>query len=181
MNTTYKYLILTLIASTALVGCRDIQDASDRWGAEQDSIQEVDLVPPPPLPSENGADAFDDLDGIEVIEEDGGEDGGEQIPGPKEFVLLEKEPVPLNLDEIKQQIGYPREAKEAEIDGKVVLRILIDEQGKYVKHIVLKDPHPLLTRAVEKEIPALRFSPGEGGGKLVKTWVTIPFQFALMR
>ena len=101
--------------------------------------------------------------------------------GPNEFVMLEKEPAPVNMDELKKLIGYPTMAKEAEIEGKVVLRIQVDGNGNYVKHIVIKDPHPILTTEVSKQIRNLKFTPGIQAGKPIKVWVTIPFDFKLMR
>jgi TonB family protein len=100
---------------------------------------------------------------------------------PNEFVLLEMEPVPLNLNELKRLIGYPRAAMEAEIEGKVIMRVLIDERGQYVKHLVIKDAHPYLTDAVTSKISAIRFTPGIQKGKAIKVWVTIPFDFKLLK
>ena len=54
-------------------------------------------------------------------------------PNPNVFFLLEKEPVPLNLNELKLAIGYPREAIAQEIDGKVIIRVLVDEKGHYLQ------------------------------------------------
>jgi protein TonB len=101
--------------------------------------------------------------------------------GPNEFVLLEKEPTPVNLDQVKSLIGYPPMAKEAEIEGRVIIRIQVDKNGQYVKHIVIKDPHPILTKAVTDKISALSFTPGIQAGKPIKVWVTIPFNFELLK
>lgn len=107
---------------------------------------------------------------VEVVEED---------PDPTAFVAVEKEPVPVNMDVIRQRIGYPPLAKESGIQGKVIVRVLVGKNGKYEKHIVLKSPHKLLTEAVEKELPNLEFTPGIQAGKPIKVWVTIPFDFRL--
>ncbi len=101
-------------------------------------------------------------------------------PSPDEFVLLELEPAPLNMTELSGMIGYPRLAKEAEIEGKVIIRVLVDEQGNYVRHMIIKDPNPLLTNAVASKIHNLRFTPGIQKGKPIKVWVTIPFDFKLL-
>lgn len=101
--------------------------------------------------------------------------------GPNEFVLLEKEPAPVNLDDLKKLIGYPPMAKEAEIEGKVIIRVQVDKTGHYVKHIVIKDPHPILTKAVTDKISNLNFTPGIQAGKPIKVWVTIPFDFKLLK
>ena len=72
-------------------------------------------------------------------------------------------------------------AKEAEIQGRVTLRVMVDKMGNYVKHIVLKDPHPILTRAVTEKIHLLKRTPGIQAGKPIKVWVTLPFNFELNR
>lgn len=99
---------------------------------------------------------------------------------PTDFVLLEKEPQAVNLDDLKKLIGYPALAKEGEIQGKVVLRVMVDKNGDYVKHIVLDSPHPILTKAVESKISMLKMTPGIQGGHPVKVWVTLPFKFSLL-
>ena len=123
----------------------------------------------------NGID-FGDIDGFADKQKD-----SLWEPGPNDFILLEKEPKPLNLDEIKMKIGYPAEAKELEISGKVIVRILVSESGIYLKHIIIKNPNPVLTSAVESKIPGLRFSPGMLDGKNVKSWLTVPFDFVMIR
>lgn len=100
-------------------------------------------------------------------------------PDPFKPQLLEKEPWPDNLDEIRQSIGYPAMAKEAEIEGTVELRILIDEEGNYVRHVALKEGHPALLKAVAREIQRLQCDPAIQAGKPVKCWITIPFRFSL--
>lgn len=151
---------------------------------EEQSIAEIDSVEKfdPGLKSQEGdpnADPFANM----TTEEGPAEISAptEQEVGPSEFVALEKEPAPVNLNDIKQLIGYPPMAKEAEIEGKVTVRIQVDKNGRYVKHIVLKDPHPILTKAVTDKLPQLQFTPGIQAGKPIKVWVTIPFDFKLMR
>lgn len=100
---------------------------------------------------------------------------------PNDFVILEKEPLPINLDEVKAAISYPANAKENGIQGKVITRIFIDKAGNYVKHIVIKNPHSDLTNAVVEHLPKLRFTPGMQSGKPLAVWMTIPFDFRLSK
>lgn len=100
-------------------------------------------------------------------------------PSPNEFIMVEKEPVVLNMDELKQMIGYPPQASEREIEGKVIIRILLDEEGNYLKDTVLRDPNPILTKAVRDKINLIRFEPAIQNKKPVKFWFTIPFEFKL--
>lgn len=102
-------------------------------------------------------------------------------PGIDDFVMLEKEPMPVNMDQLRKMIGYPPMAIEAEIEGKVVVRVLVDKYGDYIKHSVLKDPHPILTRAVSSQVNKLKVTPGIQAGKPISVWITIPFDFVLLK
>ncbi|MEL6628002.1 MAG: energy transducer TonB [Bacteroidota bacterium] len=99
-------------------------------------------------------------------------------PGPGTFVHVEEEPAPINMDQLG--ITYPQIARDANIKGIVVMRILVDKKGNYKKHIVINAVHPLLTRAVEEKIGNLRFSPAIQGGRPIPFWVNIPFNFSLI-
>lgn len=101
-------------------------------------------------------------------------------PGINDFVFVDKEPTPTNLGEIRDAIGYPEDAIDENIQGTVVIRILVDENGKYVKHKVVKDIHPSLTKAVEAQISQMTFEPAQKEGSAVKYWVNLPFPFKLI-
>ncbi|MEM7371272.1 MAG: energy transducer TonB [Bacteroidota bacterium] len=88
-------------------------------------------------------------------------------------------PIPKNLPAIKEQIGYPPIAKNAGIEGRVILRILVDEKGNYVKHSVVDSFHPMLRIPVELHVPLVTFEPAKRMGKATSGWVSIPFQFDL--
>lgn len=100
--------------------------------------------------------------------------------GYKDFVFLDKEPAPVNMEEVKKLMGYPPLALEARIEGKVVVRVQVSTAGEYVKHVVISDPHPILTNEVAKYLKKIQFTPGIQAGKPIKVWVTIPFEFKLL-
>jgi protein TonB len=103
----------------------------------------------------------------------------EKEPDVNEFIYVEKQPAPVNLDEIKKNIKYPTIAKEGNIQGKVIIKILVDKEGNPVKHHVVRSPHQLLTDACVKEIYKLKFTPGIQAQKPIKVWVQIPFDFKI--
>ncbi len=92
---------------------------------------------------------------------------------PNAFILLDEEPKPINLDEVRSAISYPKAWQD--ISGKVVVRVLIDKAGNYVKHIVLKNPHDELTQEVTKHLHKLKFTPGKFANEPLSVWLTIPF------
>lgn len=121
------------------------------------------------------------LDGIAEGVGDGPAEVQEQpgIPDPNAFVAVEKEPAPVNMDNVKREIGYPETARQASLEGSVVMRIYVDKFGAYQQHIVLSSSSPTFTRAVEQHINKLRFTPGIQAGQPIGVWVNIPFTFKL--
>ena len=122
----------------------------------------------------------------------GGNDEIEGDPGPDKqedddvdhgdiFYYLEKEPVPINFIEFRKTIGYPRVAVRNNLEGKVILRMLIDKKGNVTSTLLLrKNLSPILVEAVTSKILMLKFEPAVYNQKPVKVWVTCPFDFRLM-
>ena len=101
-------------------------------------------------------------------------------PDINAFVFAEEEPKPVNMSDIQKAIGYPQIARDAGIEGNVVVRVLVDELGNYKRHKIINQVHPILAKAVEKEINRLKFTPAIQGGKPIPFWVNIPFNFKLI-
>ena len=107
----------------------------------------------------------------------------EPDPDPNGFLMVAQEPTPINMDSIRKILIYPEDCKNRGVQGKVHIRVLVDREGKPIKHIVRKSPDSLLTAAVVSKIYFIRFSPAissEGGiRKSLKCWVNLPFDFKL--
>ena len=101
-------------------------------------------------------------------------------PGINDFIFVDKEPSPTNISEVRNAIGYPEQAIEENIQGTVVIRVLVDESGNYVKHKIVKEIHPALAEAVEAQIANVKFEPATQEGNAVKYWVNLPFPFKLV-
>ncbi len=65
------------------------------------------------------------------------------------------------------------------LEGTVIFRVLIDENGSYIKHLPPKSGHPTLINAIEEELCKLSFSPAKQGDKNSMFWVNVPFVFKL--
>lgn len=98
-------------------------------------------------------------------------------PRPEDFIFADKEPKPLNLEEVKKMIGYPKEAKDHQIEGNIVMRILVDKKGDSTRYISVKKLHPLLLEAVEEHVFSLKFSPAIKDGEPILFWINISFWF----
>ncbi len=104
---------------------------------------------------------------------------GQEEPDINQFVAVDFPPEPINMNEIKTAIGYPQAAIDSNIFGVVVVRVLVDEKGAYVKHKIIKSPSSVLSDAVSAKLSALSFTPAMVGSKAIKFWVNVPFHFRL--
>ncbi|MEM8898473.1 MAG: energy transducer TonB [Bacteroidota bacterium] len=103
-----------------------------------------------------------------------------KAPNIHEYFELDQEPEPLNMREVQMSIGYPKEAMDNNIQGVVVMRVLVGEEGEYVKHEVVKEESPILMEAINEKIENLKFTPGIKEGASVSAWVNIPFKFKMI-
>jgi len=104
-----------------------------------------------------------------------------QDPDINQYVFVEEEPQPINLKEVNQEIGYPDSARAYGIEGRVVARILIDEEGNYLKHKITSEGDTLLAQAVAAHLSDLKFTPAIQNGEPIKYWINIPFNFKLQQ
>ena len=95
-----------------------------------------------------------------------------------EFISVEHAPL-IDLEEIQKNLIYPEEARKAGIEGKVILRALIEKDGTPTNIQVIYSDNSLLDSAAIKAILKTKFAPGTVNGKPTASWVTIPVQFKL--
>jgi len=74
---------------------------------------------------------------------------------------------------------YPPEAKRKEVEGEVVLRVLIDDDGSVAKVEVLTDPGEGLAAAAVKAIRDFKFNPARLNGTAVATTITFTVGFEM--
>lgn len=144
-------------------------------------VEELKEAPNIGIEDKEGED-FGVFEGIEEGEGEVPEVIVEKAAAPdiNAFVFAEEEPKPVNMADIQRAIGYPQIARDAGIEGNVVVRVLVDELGNYKRHKIINQVHPILAKAVEKEINKLKFTPAIQGGKPIPFWVNIPFNFKLI-
>lgn len=77
-------------------------------------------------------------------------------------------------------VFYPEEAKKAGIQGKVILEVTIDTEGKVVDVVVLQTPDESLGKAAKESVSQWRFSPAlTRDGKAVSVRSSVTIRFAL--
>jgi len=78
------------------------------------------------------------------------------------------------------QPHYPDSARREGKEGRVLLRVLVDEEGRTKAiEINISSGHDLLDRAATEAIKKWRFVPARAGGKAIETWVKVPIEFQL--
>lgn len=78
---------------------------------------------------------------------------------------------------------YPIEALRQGIEGTVLLRVLVDENGKPLQVIVVhgSGSHLLDQAAREHVLAAWRFHPAQRNGHAIQAWAQVPVKFDLAR
>jgi TonB family protein len=83
---------------------------------------------------------------------------------------------------LANNIRYPKEARERNLEGKIIIKFTVDTDGSVVEPIILKDGVGGAGCAEEairviKEMP--KWNPGSQKGKPVKVFYTLPISFKL--
>jgi protein TonB len=90
------------------------------------------------------------------------------------WVYFDEGPVPIH----RPAPIYPGWAKENGISGTVVLRVLVDAQGR-VKRVTVVRGIKGLTEAAEEALRLWTFRPASAHGRPLPVWVEVPVEFRL--
>lgn len=110
----------------------------------------------------------------------------EQPAAPSEtFTVVEEMPVfpggeKALMEFLYKNIVYPAEAKQKNLQGRVIVRFVVNYLGKVENIEVIRGVDPLLDREAVRVISSLPdWKPGMQKGKPVNVYYTIPLTFAL--
>jgi TonB family protein len=103
------------------------------------------------------------------------------------FTVVEVMPVFQNdttytalMQWVGANVKYPDEAKKIGTQGRVIVKFIIDEHGNVTNPEVVSGVDPLLDKAALDVVAKCpQWSPGMQGGKVVKTYFTLPIAFKL--
>jgi protein TonB len=118
-----------------------------------------------------GGDPFGNGDGPVIVIDD----PEDERPDPDSIKVVEKEP---RLVEGPAPV-YPDLARQAQIEGTVVVRALVGKDGKVKEVLLVRSAHDLLDRAALEATRGYAFTPAIQNGRPVAVWVSIPFRFRL--
>jgi TonB family protein len=87
----------------------------------------------------------------------------------------------IDLNKLQTYIKYPEEAKKKEIQGKVIIKVLLDETGKFTKYEIEYSDNELLNEAALNAVKKYgkAESPTKLDGKPASSWIYLPIQFRL--
>ena len=80
----------------------------------------------------------------------------------------------------KLENSYPSYEKEAEIQGKVYVRFVVEKDGSITNADVVRKVSPGLDKLARTTVEGMpKWTPGKQGGKPVRMWFTLPVSFQL--
>ena len=79
---------------------------------------------------------------------------------------------------IQNNLTYPSEAKELNIEGKVFVQFDVNKSGETIKVKILKGDK-LLAKEAERVTKLISWNPGEVDGKIANVEMVLPFTFKL--
>jgi hypothetical protein len=94
-------------------------------------------------------------------------------PDPEPFIAVEKDPQLVRL----QKPEIPDVAWQNASELQVILRVMVDAEGKPVKVKVLKGDNPGISNAAANAVMKSTFTPGIMGKAPVTAWLTLPLKF----
>lgn len=80
---------------------------------------------------------------------------------------------------LERHISYPVEAQERGLEGVVLLRFVVSEDGVPQDFRIIKSATPLLDQEAIRVLRQARFIPGRHNGHAVKVYSTVPVNFKL--
>lgn len=115
-------------------------------------------------------------------------DPNSEMPEAQDQILGDTSNAIMTSDTVDQEpralsrapLNYPPRAKAKEIEGYVLLSILVNEQGDVEQVRVLEsDPRDTFEEVAIRNIKKWKFEPALYNGEPVKIWVNQPIQFRL--
>jgi protein TonB len=95
-------------------------------------------------------------------------------PSPDEFIVVDEEPQRISI----ASPVYPAMARDAQIEGTVIVRVLVGKDGK-VKDVIVVDGPDALRQAADDCARTSTWRPALIDGEPVEVWVMMPVTFRL--
>lgn len=136
------------------------QQPSQKIAAQTQSPEQKPASPAPPTNQGSSQGKDSNIESLPVAAE--------------EYLVTE---MPLLLDEVR--ITYPEEAKRQRLQGKVVMDLLIDAEGRVRDIKLISGEHSVLNSAAAEAVRSFRFKPANIEGKAVAVKIRYAYRFVL--
>ncbi len=81
---------------------------------------------------------------------------------------------------LQENIHYPEMAVQNGIEGRVLIKVFVDELGSVTKtRIQRTSGHSILDTAAEKALKNTKFKPAVLNSKPLGVWITVPIEYKL--
>lgn len=80
---------------------------------------------------------------------------------------------------LQESVSYPETAKEAGIEGRVIVQFVVDKNGTVTKPKVTRGVNETLNQAALEAVKQQEFKPGQQDGQPVKVQMSVPVTFRL--
>ena len=168
------------------------------WGAPSAEAWEVTFEETEPQTSESGVDL---VSRHEVVVEEAPERANTDASAGSAHVALPEEPAPRpkleelapilefaeqaptligGLGDLYLHIRYPQAAIDRGIQGRVVLKFVVEPDGRTSEIVVEKPLHPLCDSAAVQALRGVAFMPGRQNGEAARVRMRLPVRFELV-
>ncbi len=108
------------------------------------------------------------------------QDSTNTTPPAEVFVVVEQPPRLIGgLEAIQAQMRYPQAAKDAGIQGRVIVQFVVDENGGVQDARIVRGIGGGADEEALRVVQSARFEPGKQRGEAVKVQMTLPITFKL--
>lgn len=144
---------------------------------QKSSSSKPKAAPPPKLSSGIGSVDFD-MPGFQPSNVDQASD---KLVGDVEASVMTADSVDKKPEPVQRvDPELPRRLVEKQMEGKVVVRALINKQGRVERvEVIQAQPPNVFDQHVLEAVRRWQFQPATYEGKKVKTWIELPFKFEL--
>ena len=94
-----------------------------------------------------------------------------------ELYEVDEPPQPI----VQVQPEYPEKAKKAKLEGKVIVAVVVDENGDVIDASIHYSTNPIFNEAALEAAKKMKFKPAKHKDTPVKAIVRIPFVFKLKK
>lgn len=112
-------------------------------------------------------------------------DGGTQVQSDPIYQVVEQMPEfpggqAALMDYLKKNLRYPEIARDNEVQGRVIVRFVVNADGKIGDVVVLRDIGSGCGEEAKRVVASMpKWAPGRQNGKAVPTYFTLPITFRL--